>query len=935
MPTHSQVASDPTIFRPDGFIVIPRSDGDPTYTAPNTTPPDPNQDPVNYYHVFQRSEDRHVHWRSSIGDSLAQSFGLPKLSSEQKNWQLHDFPRDYHFAEQRKGPRHAPRTDPYLFACKGRRFRSTKEVLPHLEWLLLDPTLNPANCECKYCGGGAGASGSGRKAATPTSTPLRAKRPTVPRKPATPQTASAVANAASRGKKPAPGKPSAAQANAIIIHGVEERRPVPGVSIDSVPRRDAEIMRDVKPGQCEGFRIGEVVWCRLDHPVVDPSHPTRRITQWPVLIEDPSLMVQVAPASNEAGASAPNTDGDFSLAGRVTQQRAYHVRFLGTATSTKARETQLSPFLSGFISDGLLESNLGTIEQHTWLQTADELPLLKLADPAEGERDYDKAIIAFAFAMQSAAILRSTYVVTDVYSTAATGAGVLSDLAAGGVPGAAAAANSFADGAFPATPTRPGAIAGAGAGVCASAPGTPASPAAPTAPTVMYQGLYYGVERIWVGEVVRLKLSMADLRKLQRELNAALVRDLPPGAQDPPAIYLDFEASYVMRLSAIYKETYGNKKVVRIAGEVFQIVTVARYNTAKKEEAEELERRQQAAAAGGGEGSDANAQSNEAGGSGEASPAAQQPQQQSETKPQRLKLPEPSILRAKPGYPAMPPLPAGFVLMPLADKMVAAVAGAGAGAGGSANADAGADAGGSAMVTVVAREVSMPAELIAGRLYPSYGVPADGPRVENEIKQGPKDTKTAGEEDTQDELRARLSVAGLLSGCVKPMRTRTETVSRSSALKAAFEMARGDIARLITEADGLSEDELDEASQPIARLGEGEAVEEGQAADITMSAERIAQTVARHGGNGAEAQEHGPSGAPDQDAASTGKRAADESQAATQDTAKKHKTDTTNEPTPSEEQALPEGWVTRKSRSSGATYYVYLPTKVTQWERPT
>ncbi|SPO40687.1 uncharacterized protein PSFLO_06169 [Pseudozyma flocculosa] len=960
MLAYQEVATDADIFRPDGFIVFSRSDGDPEFVPPNLAVPKPTDHEVNYYHIFDRDEDRHQSWRLAIGGALAESFGLPKVSADKKEWKLYDFPANYDFAEQRKGPKHNVRTDPYLFARKGHRFRSTKEAIPHLEWLLRDPDLEPSNCLCKYCHGGAR-----KSTGTPSSsTPSRVKKaeaaaaarasPSVratkkPAEPQPPKTASAVASAAPRGRKPSGKTTAASQANAIVIRGAEPRAMVPGVSIDSVPQRDAEIMRDIKQGQSEGFRVGEVVWYRLEHPIVDPTEPSRKIDQWPVLVEDPTLMVQVAPAnpaSSSASASAsappvpdgaeaasPNNDGDsataantipapsslsFSLAGRVSQQRMYHVRFLGAADSAKALETSLLPFLSGFIPEGLLGSALGDIDQHSWLQTAEETPLLDLTRKDGGEPNYGRAIVAFAYAMQTAAILRSTYVATDVYSKASTGAGVLADLAGG------SAANGAAASAYPTTPARPGLGGAAGLGAADGSPATPAGSAtaalaAAAKPVQMFQGLFFGVERIWVGEVVRLKLSVADLKKLQRELNAALVRALPPDAKDPPAVYLDADASYVLRLAAICKEAHGHQSPIRVAGEMYQIVTAAKYNRAKKEEAEreQLLLQQQAAAAetkGAGEApEEAEAGASEASANATDKPgkAAEGAQRSGSAKPSttppapplRMKLPEPSILRAKPGHPAMPPLPQGFVMIPLSDKIGAKVP----------------------------QEVSMPVELVAGRIYPSYGVPADGPRVDEQVKLGPKDAKKAADEDTQDELRARLSVAGLLGGCVKPMAARSEVISRSTALKAAFEIARGDIIRLITQPDELSEDELedelaggDDTAADISVLPASTTATTSNAAG-TATATATATVGAGTGAGGEEA--------PGQDStASSGgatKRSAEGEVG--EATAKKARGSDEAEG----EAPLPEGWITRASRSTGQVYYVYMPTKATQWERPT
>lgn len=73
----AEAAKDESIFRPDGFIVIPRSDGDPTYIPSNMIRPPPSAAEVNYYHEFKHDDEKHHRWRSTIGEQLAKWFKLP------------------------------------------------------------------------------------------------------------------------------------------------------------------------------------------------------------------------------------------------------------------------------------------------------------------------------------------------------------------------------------------------------------------------------------------------------------------------------------------------------------------------------------------------------------------------------------------------------------------------------------------------------------------------------------------------------------------------------------------------------------------------------------------------------------------------------------------------------------------------------------------
>ncbi len=243
-----EVAQDEEIFRPDGFIMFPRSDGDPGFGPPNVTIP-PKSDPeVNYYHVFGREEKRHDSWRAALGEQLAQHFKLEPLSRSKAKWKLYDFPKHYILTEQRKGPARDPRTDPYLFGSQSHRFRSTKETVDHLVWLLLDPDLDPSNCHCRYCD---------KKPRPAGSTPKKAAQGTKRKEPLT----AANALGAKRGRKS--GGDTVQAETAITVKGVEMSRLTPGLNIASVPQRDQETMHELKRGEKERFRLGEVVWCEL------------------------------------------------------------------------------------------------------------------------------------------------------------------------------------------------------------------------------------------------------------------------------------------------------------------------------------------------------------------------------------------------------------------------------------------------------------------------------------------------------------------------------------------------------------------------------------------------------------------------------------------------------------------------------------------------
>ncbi|GAC99228.1 hypothetical protein PHSY_006828 [Pseudozyma hubeiensis SY62] len=826
-----EVAEDETIFRPDGFIKFPRSDGDPLYNPPNTEVPPKSDKEVNYYHVFSREEKRHDTWRGALGEQLAQHFKLDTLSRSKAKWKLYDFPENYAFTEQRKGPAYEPRTDPYLFGSQGHRFRSTREALEHFIWLLSDPDMNVANCRCKYCHKGPRASPGG------DGTPKKAG---VKRK-GEPLSASSAAQAGRRGRKSqnGDGVEVVQSQTAITVRGVEMTRLVPGHTIASVPQRDQETSHALKRGEKERFRVGEVAWCTLDEPVVDPSNAERQIKIWPVVFVDPSLDFKTTlgydpnddddkQKSSLEAVSAPSkraaSPRAMGAVGAVEQSMAYHVNLFGTTEKAKVSEASLTPFLAGFIPDGsLLESDLGSREDHQWLFSNDEFPHLNLSrQPGLAAPDFTRAIVTWGFAIEAAAVLRNLYNVTDAYSGSDTPQGVLRDL--GGIA---------ADG-----------------------------DAQSTLGMRYYQGIYFGLERLWVGDVVRLKLSRSDIKKLQQQLNAALVAETQPGAPEAKAIVLDEEGSYVLQLAAIYEDPRA-PKTIRVAGEIYQVMPQAKYNAIKADVEASIKKL-------------------------ESDDSLDAAARQEEAKQLEARLPQPSILAGKPGFPPMPPLPAGFVMISLNDRLQ----------------------------TRIPRETTLTISHVAGRMYPSLGMHSDGPRVAEQIKAGPTDRKSAADEDTQVELRARLSVAGLLSGCVKAMRGNVLAWTRTASFKAALALAKKKMSMIITgEFDDSDMEEMLDAS-PSKTAGGKKGKGSAAAGETPAKAS-----------NGVEVSNGATAATELAGSAASGTNAQPGTLAAAADAE-------TGE-TSQDEPPLAPGWVPRKSRNLGSYYYVHTETKKTQWERPT
>ncbi|KAN0064059.1 hypothetical protein ACQY0O_003669 [Thecaphora frezii] len=90
------------------------------------------------------------------------------------------------------------------------------------------------------------------------------------------------------------------------------------------------------------LRVGEVVWLRLDRPIVDPAKPRWMVLHWPVFVE-----------------------------ARDSNGRDYLVRLLCTDEATLARHWQLRPFFASLVAEAL-QADLAGLTQQQLARIADK-----------------------------------------------------------------------------------------------------------------------------------------------------------------------------------------------------------------------------------------------------------------------------------------------------------------------------------------------------------------------------------------------------------------------------------------------------------------------------------------------------------------------------------------------------------------------------------
>ncbi|KAH9940842.1 uncharacterized protein BXZ73DRAFT_98674 [Epithele typhae] len=275
------------------WIEFPRSDGDPSLLPKNTAKVVDRDGSVNFMRPVPLDESLALMWRINVGREVANRMGL----AEGPKYVLKDFPHGYHMYDHNKGPEKAPRHDPYLCGSTSvNRFRSTNEFIPHALWLMTDATMNRGNCKCKYCTkqpqriiSDTMGLATTRRSSSIIPTPSASRLPRPRREPQ------------QRQQRPAPTRPYASVRDqprppATLLTGPEQF---------VVPERDQDIRTAIhfndlqRPRQ---FRKGELVWCSLPAPIRG-QHSTEDICFWPGLVEEIHFKVESPKGSPDGDAS--------------------------------------------------------------------------------------------------------------------------------------------------------------------------------------------------------------------------------------------------------------------------------------------------------------------------------------------------------------------------------------------------------------------------------------------------------------------------------------------------------------------------------------------------------------------------------------------------------------------------------------------------------
>ncbi|KIY49986.1 hypothetical protein FISHEDRAFT_13262, partial [Fistulina hepatica ATCC 64428] len=556
-------------------ISFPCSDGDSNTWPLNVHSNRDADGQVNYMRVVDDLETIHVKYRKGVANAIATSLDFPVVKP---GYILAAFPNGYKMYEHMKGHYENPRRDIYIFGRPGSRFRSINEMIPHAVWLFRNMQ---GDCECKYC------TKKPQREITSSMAGIMTTAGSSPRP-------GPRHKATRRGKAP----PEPPKLYASIQRIFQPLSPSPGVltspSEDSgfpmLPERDADV-RAVRGNKMmhimRWFREGEVVWCRLPSLVMGRNPDgSDAIRFWPGVIEQimPKSRALHDPVSDDMVIGSQNSRNP---PWKIQQYTIYKVKLLAVEQSPPIEDMYILPYHAHVPSDELV---------HTFSSTPldlDKDKIKKFMPFPEGDAPvatFVDAVTPFVLAVQMASKVTFFWCPTDEWEfqfhlpppsasrSASTGPQTSSQQQQ--LPGNPSGLSDT---------LTPSEVASIGARVLGEIP------VGRSATQKRFQGLWWGSERIWVSDFVRLKLERANvaphgvtgihppagpgptvMERIQDELENVSEMEKEKALYDRGAakrgVFMRLDALIVVNVPVPQEGRHRTKKEIRMAGPLFELV---------------------------------------------------------------------------------------------------------------------------------------------------------------------------------------------------------------------------------------------------------------------------------------------------------------------------------------------------------------------------
>ncbi|KAJ7782034.1 hypothetical protein DFH07DRAFT_728887 [Mycena maculata] len=536
------------------WVDFPRSDGDPRLWPTNTTREVDEEGCVNYMQPVDLDEPLSIKWRMGVGDAI--SVALQLDASNKQSYVLRGFPSGYRMFDHHKGKAEAPRHDVYLFGSDSRaRFRSVPEFIPHAIWLMGDGNVP---CKCKYC-----SKKPQREITSSMGGILRVSHSPSPSRPHRPKTEKVGKKEKGLGSG---GRHLGSKGVYAGLKTVEPphafQLPQPGSHIQKNSIQLVERNNDLREairvpsdgGLPRWFRDGELVWCALENPIMGPGEIG--IKFWPAIVDEVKLLIRPEPLPADSVT-------DDSPPWITHQSTAYKVQFLAISRSYLLPDTMVIPYQS-YIAPNEVLHEMVQRPVDDWDFDPDKLSNFDPCPPTSSPPPtFVDTLTPFAVALQIASMLSTFWCLTDEWDAKLS---------------------------LPQAPTRPiappsslqSAIEAAGVNNASISSGPRPQIPPPQTRTVTqtrFQGIWWGGERLWADDLVRLKVP----RNCLAPTGAPHIfapsgpgpksRALIDASNADPSEYGGTSRGVFMKLQTIFLVEGGNtgKRECRVSGMLYEL----------------------------------------------------------------------------------------------------------------------------------------------------------------------------------------------------------------------------------------------------------------------------------------------------------------------------------------------------------------------------
>ncbi|KAK0432356.1 uncharacterized protein EV420DRAFT_1606000 [Desarmillaria tabescens] len=499
------------------YRTIDYSDGKEELWPLNTTEIVDRDGHVNFMQPIELDNSIAIRWRVSLGASMANAMNWPAGPS----YVLLDWPAGYRMYDHHKGPRGSPRHDIYLFGGPS-RFRSIAEFVPHAIWLAGNMSTN---CGCKYC-----TKKPQREITTDISkagifTPIH--RAPGPHRSRQLQKQSALRKVGFHASVQKTAKLKQSRHITKIAMVVERDQ-----DLRAIYCHDAHKMRLKR-----WYREGEVVWVALDNPISFPDG-TDDITLWPAIIEEVKLQKIVTELKNGTNSvSLPPVEmGEPSEQSEsvvqpvrvppweVRETYAYKVKFLAVSRVYTVPDSQVLPYRA-YLPPSNIISFIQSLSPDAF--NFDQESLQNCNPQSLPPPSWPFVVSAYAYALQIGDSLAMFWNMTDEWQLKFTPQdpakqpqqfqSSLTDAIMAASSQNAAALHQAGSSSISAPPPSSGFYSTLNSSGYRDGLSTqelqsvtegmlgPSPVIGQTIEQMNFQGMWWGAERIWVDEIVRLK----------------------------------------------------------------------------------------------------------------------------------------------------------------------------------------------------------------------------------------------------------------------------------------------------------------------------------------------------------------------------------------------------------------------------------------------